>query len=69
MLTDGHYKATNNSDGAVVNLYCLHCDFIAWRDRRYHHAWARYGAMRAEMVKHLHREHIDKLREFEPETP
>ncbi|KKN50498.1 hypothetical protein LCGC14_0632230 [marine sediment metagenome] len=60
MNTDGHYKVTQ-SYYRISNLYCLHCDFIAWRPRC-GTGMGKYNKMRGEMVKHLHAEHREILK-------
>ena len=55
MDTQGHYKVTHGPHH-INNIYCLHCDFIAWRPRG-GSGLAKYNKMRGEMVKHLHTEH------------
>ncbi len=60
MKTDGHYKATEGLY-RINNLYCLHCDFVAWRPR-FGSGMAKYNKMRGEIVKHLHSEHRGILR-------
>jgi len=65
-VTDEHYGITYHQENRrISNIYCKFCDFIVWRPRgkigKGKSGLGKFNRMRGEMVKHLHKEHRNKL--------